>query len=56
MFSKLVDKSASYNTGLISRKTLEQSLQSYFGMLKHCRGYRVRKELQKLTRDMDPRS
>jgi len=33
--------------GLISKDSFEQSLQSYFGMLKHCNGYKLKQEINK---------
>ena len=34
--------------GLISKEHFRQSLQSYYGMLKHCNGYKLKREIQNL--------
>jgi len=36
-------------TGLIDEKSLNQSLQSYFGIFKHCRGYGIIKQIKKMS-------
>lgn len=43
---KLRIRVVKYKSGLISRKTLEQSLQSYLGVLSHANTYRLSQDLQ----------
>jgi len=38
---KIKARVMSYNRGDISRKSLEQTLQSYLGVLKHCRSQKI---------------
>jgi len=33
--------------GLVSEQSFNQGLQSYLGILKHCRGYKIRKQIIK---------
>ena len=48
MLKKLRIKHEELWNGSISEKTFNQSLQSYLGILKHCRGYKVQKEIGNL--------
>lgn len=50
MFRKIKARKKELKTGLIDRKSFSQSLQSYFGMLKHCRGRGIRKEIYKILK------
>src|SRR3989338_10903163 len=52
MFRKVNEKVRDWESGQTSRKSLEQALQSYFGMLKPCRAWRSKQEL-KLKRMLD---
>ncbi|MFH0956105.1 MAG: reverse transcriptase/maturase family protein [Candidatus Falkowbacteria bacterium] len=45
MFKKINKKQETWQGGLISEESFNQSLQSYFGMLKHCNGYKTEKRL-----------
>jgi len=45
MLRKIENKQNDLNNNLISPESFNQSLQSYFGVLKHCRGYKIRKEI-----------
>ncbi len=45
MLSKIRSKYSDLQLDLISQKSFNQSLQSYFGALKHCYGYKIRKEI-----------
>jgi len=46
IFKKLNKRIDKYKTGLISKQTLEQSLQSYLGVLSHANTYKVGQELK----------
>ena len=48
MFRKVRDNVRDWRGDRISRKSLEQTLQSYFGMLKHCRSRKLKGELNKM--------
>jgi RNA-directed DNA polymerase len=47
MFSRLFEKQQLLEKGLLLESHLEQSLQSYLGLLKHCNGY----DLQNILRN-----
>jgi hypothetical protein len=46
---KLQGKYVDLQRGLISEELFNQSLQSYLGMLKHCEGYKIKREIKKIT-------
>ncbi|MDD4982595.1 MAG: reverse transcriptase/maturase family protein [Candidatus Portnoybacteria bacterium] len=46
MFKKIENKYNDWQGGLMLKDSLEQSLQSYFGMLKHCNGYGIVREIK----------
>lgn len=46
MFRKLRQKSREYHAGEIDREKLEQSLQSYLGVLSHANAYRLSQDLE----------
>ncbi len=48
MFRKIKDRLRQYQLGQIDRKAFNQSLQSYFGMLKHCRSKRVKDQIKQM--------
>lgn len=48
MFKKLSKKHKDLQKGLISQKKFNQSLQSYLGILKHCEGYGLQSEIERL--------
>lgn len=48
MFKKIVKKKAEFQSGLISGESFNQSLQSYLGILKHCSGYKIEKDIKKI--------
>ncbi len=50
MLRKIKARKKELRAGLIDRKTFSQSLQSYFGMLKHCRGRGIRKEIYRILK------
>ncbi|MBU4142716.1 RNA-directed DNA polymerase [Patescibacteria group bacterium] len=41
MFKKIENKYNDWQGGLMPEESFNQSLQSYFGVLKHCRGYKI---------------
>jgi len=45
ILKKIVRKKRDLGNGLISDKSFSQSLQSYFGVLKHCHGHKIRKSI-----------
>ncbi|MFZ5364128.1 MAG: reverse transcriptase domain-containing protein [Patescibacteria group bacterium] len=45
MFEKMAQKVEEYNEGLISEYNLNQSTQSYLGMIRHCKGYHLSQKL-----------
>ncbi len=51
MFSKIKENKIKLNQGLVSRDFFDQSMQSYYGMLKHCKSHKLKKRLQKLVRN-----
>lgn len=48
MFRKIQARKKELKAGLIDKKSFSQSLQSYFGMLTHCRSNSVRNEINKI--------
>jgi len=48
MFNKLVEKRKELKNSLISKQYFNQSLQSYLGVLKHCKGYKVLTEINRI--------
>lgn len=46
MFKKIRKHLKEYNFGKISKPTLEQSLQSYLGILSHANSYRLSEQLK----------
>lgn len=46
-FRRLDEKRFEFQAGLISEDSLNQSLQSYLGILKHCKGVKIRDEIIK---------
>ena len=52
MFRKIKENKLKLNQNLISRDSFEQSLQSYYGILKHCSGHKLKQELGKLIKNL----
>jgi len=50
ILKKLSIKSKLCREDLISEESLNQSLQSYFGVLKHCKGYKIKKKIEEVIR------
>lgn len=46
ILNKLKRKTEQYESGLISKETLNQSLQSYLGVLSHVNGYKISEQLR----------
>jgi len=46
MFNKISKKVGEYNQGLIMNFDLNQAVQSYLGLLEHCRGYNLETKLE----------
>ena len=46
MFKKIGNKYADWRSGLMSNESFGQSRQSYLGMLKHCNGYGIVREIE----------
>ena len=53
MFSKLEKRHESYKTGMIPGESLNQSLQSYLGILKHCNGHDLTRKIKKFAVKLD---
>lgn len=49
IFKKIRKRYQGLRIGLISEKTFNQSLQSYLGILKHCKGYKIKKKILSLV-------
>jgi len=47
MFRKIKAKKQKLDRGLITKESFNQSLQSYYGLLKHCQGYKLKLEIDK---------
>lgn len=45
ILKKIKQKKLSLDKKMISQKSFETSVQSYFGVLKHCRGYKIKKKI-----------
>jgi len=45
---KIANKYKDLRSNLVSPKSLNQSLQSYFGVLKHCRGYKIYQKIKNI--------
>jgi len=50
MIKKLLEKWELLSEDLFSEESFNQSLQSYLGILKHCRGYKIKKEIESIGR------
>ncbi len=50
MLRKIIGKKKELKAGRIDKKSFSQSLQSYFGMLKHCRGRGIRNEIYRILK------
>jgi len=49
VFKKINQNLEKLKSGLMSKKSFKQSLQSYCGVLKHCCGYKIKKVINKLV-------
>jgi hypothetical protein len=50
MLRKIKSKKRELRAKLIDKKSFSQSLQSYFGILKHCRGRGIRKKIYEILK------
>lgn len=48
ILKKIACKEKDLENGLISEKSFNQNLQSYLGILKHCRGYKIENQIIKI--------
>ncbi len=48
ILKKIKIKYRDFRTGLILEKSFNQSLQSYFGVLSHCKGHKIKKKINKI--------
>lgn len=51
MLKKIAAKKKEFDAGIISAETFDNTLQSYLGMLAHCRGMGIRNEIDSITYD-----
>lgn len=51
MFKKMRNKKRRLDDGLIGEISFNQSLQSYFGVLSHCNGYKLGMKLKEITKN-----
>ncbi len=49
IFSKLQQKQSEVQQGLISSASLNQSVRSYLGVVKHCNGFKIARQIKELT-------
>lgn len=49
ILKKIIQNKNKLVRGLISEECFNQSLQSYFGVLKHCNGYNIKKEILRIS-------
>jgi len=52
MFRKIKENKLKLNQNLISRNSFEQSLQSYYGILKHCSSHKLKRELDRFIKNL----
>lgn len=50
MTQKIKAKIVDFRKGLLTKTALDQSVHSYFGMLKHCKGNRIKELIQELIK------
>jgi len=53
MFRKIKENKLKLNQNLISRDSFEQSLQSYYGILKHCNSHKLKRELDEFIKSLN---
>ncbi len=51
IFRKLTKRVIQLKRGLITKESLDSSLQSYFGVLSHCKGFKIKKKILSLRLD-----
>lgn len=45
---KLENKQGDFKDGIISKESFHQTIQSYFGVLSHCNGYKIKEQIKSL--------
>ena len=51
MIKKIILRKKQFKSGIINYESFNQTLNSYFGVLKHCKGFKIKKEILKITLD-----
>ncbi len=51
MFRKIQESKTRLDQGLISRESFNQSLQSYYGILKHCNSHKLKQKVDRCIKD-----
>ncbi|MEK7630303.1 MAG: reverse transcriptase/maturase family protein [Patescibacteria group bacterium] len=46
---KIANRKREFDLGVLSGESLTQSVNSYFGVLKHCQGYKIRRRIEEIT-------
>ncbi len=52
IFKRISQKIGGLKNNLITKKSFNQTLQSYFGVLKHCDGYKIKEKIDCLVKDI----
>lgn len=52
MFKKIKLNKEKLDQGLITKESFNQSIQSYYGVLKHCKGYKLKRGLDKFIKSL----
>jgi retron-type reverse transcriptase len=52
VFRKISQKMSGLKNNLITKKSFNQTIQSYFGVLKHCNGYKIKGRIDDLLEDV----
>ncbi len=50
IFKKMQKKKTDFQCNLISKESFDQGRQSYLGVLRHCKGWEIRKKIEKILR------
>ena len=46
MFKAIKKAKMEYNIGSLKKERFDQKMQSYFGMLKHCDGHKIKEKIK----------
>lgn len=52
MFRKIKKNKEKLDQGLMTKESFNQSLQSYYGIPKHCNGYKLKRKLDEFIKDI----